>query len=47
LWASHGIVSAHGGTIRARSSVTPGRSGTMFSVFLPKKRQQGTVMEPV
>jgi PAS domain S-box-containing protein len=47
LWASQGIVSAHGGTIRARSSVTPGRSGTMFSVFLPKKRQQGTVMEPV
>jgi PAS domain S-box-containing protein len=38
LWASQGIVSAHGGSIRSRSSVKPGRSGTVFSVFIPKER---------
>jgi PAS domain S-box-containing protein len=35
LWISYGIVQKHGGRIRARSSTTPGRSGTVFSVFLP------------
>ncbi len=35
LWVSRGIVERHGGNIRLRSRTTPGRSGTVFSVFLP------------
>jgi PAS domain S-box-containing protein len=35
LWVSKGIVQKHGGTIRFRSSVRHGRTGTVFSVFLP------------
>ncbi|HZU41912.1 MAG TPA: PAS domain S-box protein [Terriglobales bacterium] len=35
LWVSNGIIQKHGGSIRVRSSVAPGRSGTCFSVFLP------------
>jgi signal transduction histidine kinase len=36
LWVSRGIAERHGGTIRLRSSQGPARSGTVFSVFLPK-----------
>jgi PAS domain S-box-containing protein len=36
LWLSHGIVQKHGGSIRVRSSTTPGRNGTVFSIFLPR-----------
>jgi len=35
LWVLQGIVSKHDGTIRHRSSDRDGRSGTVFSVFLP------------
>lgn len=35
LWISSEIVQKHGGSIRMRSRVTPGRSGTAFAVFLP------------
>ena len=35
MWVSKGIVDRHGGSIRVRSNTTPGRSGTVFSVFLP------------
>ena len=35
LWVSKGIVERHGGRIRLRSKTTPGKSGTVFSVFLP------------
>jgi signal transduction histidine kinase len=35
LWVSRGIVEKCGGAIRLRSSAQPGRSGTVFSVFLP------------
>jgi len=35
LWVSQGIVQKHRGTIRVWSSTRPGRSGTVFSVFLP------------
>lgn len=35
LWLSQGIVGKHGGQIRVRSCTRPGRSGTVFSVFLP------------
>jgi len=34
LWVSHTIVENHGGTLRMRSSVRPGHSGSCFSVFL-------------
>ncbi len=35
LWVSREIVEKHAGSIRVRSSVMPGRSGTVFTVFLP------------
>jgi len=35
LWVSSDIVRKHGGQIKVRSSTTPGRSGTVFSVFFP------------
>jgi PAS domain S-box-containing protein len=35
LWISQGIVQKHGGSIRVRSRISPGRSGTVFSIFLP------------
>ena len=40
LWVSRGIVQKHEGSIRFRSSVRPGRSGTVFSVFLPSAAGQ-------
>jgi PAS domain S-box-containing protein len=36
LWLSEGIVRKHHGKIQVRSSAQPGRSGTIFSLFLPK-----------
>lgn len=36
LWVSREIVQKHGGSITLRSSVTPGHSGTVFSIFLPE-----------
>ena len=36
LWLSEGIVRKHGGQIRVRSRTQNGRSGTVFSVFLPQ-----------
>jgi signal transduction histidine kinase len=35
LWVSSNILRKHEGRIRVRSSVQPGRSWTVFSVFLP------------
>lgn len=35
LWVSQEIVQKHGGSIALRSCVLPGRSGTVFSIFLP------------
>jgi two-component system, chemotaxis family, CheB/CheR fusion protein len=35
LWLAYGIVQKHGGTMRVMSSTAEGRSGTVFSVFLP------------
>ena len=35
LWVSSDIVRKHGGHINVRSCTTPGRSGTVFTVFLP------------
>ena len=35
LWVSKGIVHKHGGSIRVHSSTRQGKSGCVFSVFLP------------
>jgi signal transduction histidine kinase len=35
LWVSHDIVARHHGVLRLRSSQRPGRSGTVFTHFLP------------
>jgi signal transduction histidine kinase len=35
LWVSHGIIQKQGGSIRVRSSSTPGDSWSVFSVFVP------------
>jgi PAS domain S-box-containing protein len=35
LWVSKGIVDRHGGTIRVKSSVRPGKSWTAISIFFP------------
>jgi nitrogen-specific signal transduction histidine kinase len=37
LWVSSDIVKKHGGNICVRSSKSPGRSGSVFSVFLPSE----------
>ncbi|HET8668845.1 MAG TPA: ATP-binding protein [Terriglobales bacterium] len=35
LWIARQIIEKHAGTIRLRSSIAPGRSGTVFSIFVP------------
>lgn len=35
LWISKSIVERHGGSLRFRSRIEPGHSGTVFTVFLP------------
>ena len=35
LWVSHEIVAKHHGTLRVRSSQKSGRTGTVFSLFVP------------
>jgi PAS domain S-box-containing protein len=37
LWVSKALVEKHGGAIHFRSSIVPGRSGTVFAVFLPRR----------
>jgi PAS domain S-box-containing protein len=46
LWVSRGIVRHHGGSIRLRSSINHGRSGTVFSVFLPYAAASETLALP-
>jgi PAS domain S-box-containing protein len=36
LWVSHGIIQKHHGSMRFRSRTSLGKSGTVFSVFLPE-----------
>jgi PAS domain S-box-containing protein len=43
LWISKGIVERHGGTIRFKSRIIPGRSGTVFTVFLPSDSVPKTI----
>lgn len=45
LWITKGIVDRHGGSIRFRSSVEEGRSGTAFMVFLPDKARKVAASE--
>ena len=40
LWVSSDIVAQHGGSIRFRSRSDGARTGTCFSVFLPKRRER-------
>jgi signal transduction histidine kinase/CheY-like chemotaxis protein len=35
LWVSQGIVLKHGGKLQMRTSTRPGRTGTVFSIYLP------------
>jgi signal transduction histidine kinase len=37
LWLSMGTIQKHSGHVRLRSSTQPGRSGTCFSIFLPRR----------
>jgi len=39
LWVSRSLIDRHHGTIRFRTSVRPGKSGTTFEVFLPNLPQ--------
>jgi PAS domain S-box-containing protein len=45
LWISKSIVEAHGGSIRVRSSAKPGKSWTVFSVFLPARARPVSAKE--
>ena len=40
LWISHDIIKRHRGELRVRSSVTPHRHGTVFTLFLPRTGPQ-------
>jgi PAS domain S-box-containing protein len=39
LWVSHEIVERHQGSLCVRSSQRPGRSGTVFRLFLPREAE--------
>jgi PAS domain S-box-containing protein len=44
LWLSRGIVEKHGGSIRLRSRVTDGCSGTVFSLLWPLESQPARII---
>jgi len=46
LWISADIIQKHSGTVRVKSCVTPGKSGTVFSIFLPAESAQGKFGQP-
>jgi PAS domain S-box-containing protein len=49
LWVSRGIIARHEGRIKVRSNTQPGRSGTIFSAFLPStlsKKRAGAGARP-
>lgn len=46
LWISSDIIQKHSGTVRVKSCVTPGRSGTVFSIFLPAEPAQEKFGQP-
>jgi PAS domain S-box-containing protein len=43
LWVSRGIVQKHGGTIRLRSRISGPKTGTVFVIFLPHRREAARV----
>jgi PAS domain S-box-containing protein len=43
LWVTRGIIEKHSGVIRVWSSTREGKSGTVFSVFLPLKQKAETI----
>jgi signal transduction histidine kinase len=45
LWICKGIVEKHHGTIRVKSSTSPGKSWTAFSVFFPLAQMAPLVEE--
>jgi two-component system, NtrC family, sensor kinase len=46
LWVTRSIILRYGGEIHLRSSVAPGRHGTVFSVFLPTNLRPQMVGRP-
>jgi len=46
LWVTRGILEKHEGTIHFISTLRPGRSGTVFSVFLPFQQVSGKLDLP-
>jgi PAS domain S-box-containing protein len=47
LWICKNVVENHHGSIRVRSDTTPGRSWTVFSVFLPIEQGPANTGEPI
>jgi PAS domain S-box-containing protein len=47
LWVCKSIVENHRGSIRVRSAATPGKSWTVFTVFLPLNTQKPAAEEPI
>jgi len=46
LWVCKSIIENHHGSIRVRSATKPGKSGTVFSVFLPLNAQESETERP-
>jgi signal transduction histidine kinase len=46
LWISADIIQKHSGTVRVKSRVTPGKSGTVFSIFLPEEPSKANFGQP-
>jgi signal transduction histidine kinase len=46
LWVSRGIVEKHGGSIRVRSRDSVPKTGTVFSIFLPRQLPTGMSGSP-
>ena len=47
LWVCKSIVENHKGSMRVRSCITPGKSGTVFSVFLPLQAEVSALEAPL
>jgi signal transduction histidine kinase len=43
LWVSRELVEKHGGSLRVRSRTSDGKSGTVFSIFLPAEGRRSRV----
>ena len=47
LWLTQGLVEKHHGALQVRSSVRPGNTWTMFSVFLPDQPAKIRMCSPL